>query len=368
MSLFATYVVHSTVILGFVWTLDRFVLRDPPLRDTAWKAGLVVSVLVPLVWTVRGADRPVAQEAYRVQELLARPGSPGAVPGTFPGASMVETARRRATVDVACFRAATMSAGPPDPGAILDAMEACAESPGGRGPGLLWLLAPVSLLLAVRHLGATVGLWRLLRTGRRLALELPDPSRVSRPRLLAVRGVAGPFAAGLGTIVLPARGLDELSDAQLRAVLAHEACHLERRDPLWQWWARLVASVLFFQPLNRLCCRRMEEVAELESDDRAYRRLGGGRALAESIALVSGWAVEGAVAPALARGQGLTLARVSRLLGSRPGAPLPMFHLRVALVVLIALTALALPRPRPGGDLADVDVIVRQGQGPVSLP
>lgn len=358
MSLLATYLVHSTAVLSFVWLLDRFVLRDPSLRDTAWKAGLVVSLLIPAASTW-SANRPApVQEAYRVRELRAGPGVPGVVPD---GSTLtVDVIRRQATVDAACFRgAAAPGRGvPPAPADVLEALERCARAPGGGRTALLWLLAPVSLLMAGRHLRSTVRLRRLLARGSVVAVKAPIVQD-AEPRILAVPGIAGPFAAGWRTIALPARGLRELSPAQLGAVLAHEVGHLERRDPLWQWWARLMAGVLYFQPLNLLCCRRLEEAAELVSDDRAYRRLGSGRALAESIALVSGWAVEDGVAPALARRRGLASTRVARLLGTGPGLPLPMLHLRMALVAAIVLFTLALPGVKPAGEVAQVDVVVR---------
>ena len=279
-----------------------------------------------------------------------RLGSRGALGPVFSGERLLlsdrggepvrELSRRSATVDLSCWRASVR--GPiPDPAGAIRALDQCAAS-GGRA--LFWLLPllGISLVLTGRHLRATVQLHALLREGRPVA-----PSRLDVPgraRVLVHDGVPGPFAAGFRTVVLPARSLRDLSPSQLRAVVAHEAVHLERKDPLWQWFARLVEGAFFFQPLNRVCRRSLEEVAELVSDDDARRRVGGGRALAESIALVSSWSLEGSVAPGLSRRRGLVGDRVSRLLDPDPGVQLPHFHLRMALVALVVVVAWSLPR------------------------
>ena len=47
----------------------------------------------------------------------------------------------------------------------------------------------------------------------------------------------------------------ELDAPQLRAMLAHELAHLERRDPQWLAFACILERAFFFQPLNRLARR-----------------------------------------------------------------------------------------------------------------
>ena len=60
-------------------------------------------------------------------------------------------------------------------------------------------------------------------------------------------------------------------------MLAHEVAHLVRRDPHWLVAARVIETVLFVQPLNRLARLRLQEVAEYLSDDWAMARTSRSR-------------------------------------------------------------------------------------------
>jgi beta-lactamase regulating signal transducer with metallopeptidase domain len=64
----------------------------------------------------------------------------------------------------------------------------------------------------------------------------------------------------------------ELEPEEQDSMLAHEVAHLVRRDPQWLVLARAVEMVFFFQPLNRLARRRIQEVAEYLCDDWAVAR------------------------------------------------------------------------------------------------
>ncbi|NNF27845.1 MAG: M56 family metallopeptidase [Gemmatimonadetes bacterium] len=220
------------------------------------------------------------------------------------------------------------------------------------------MLFLVSSWLVWGHLRSTVSLRNTLRRGRPMG-HLVTPG--GEFRLLSLEGIASPFAAGRRTVVLPDRTFDELTDVQLRAVVAHELGHLARRDPHWLWVARLMEKAFFFQPLNRLCRRRLEEVAELASDDLARRSVGSGRPLAESIAAVSGWIVMGSPAPALSRRPGLVSDRVARLLGPAPDSTPPMFSLRLGLILLMVLAALATPSLRSGSQdtVGSIEIVMR---------
>lgn len=68
--------------------------------------------------------------------------------------------------------------------------------------------------------------------------------------------------------------LDNLSTAELEAVVAHEAHHASRHDPLRLLIARSAAEALFFlRPLRRMA-RRYAELAELAADEAAMRDVG----------------------------------------------------------------------------------------------
>lgn len=65
---------------------------------------------------------------------------------------------------------------------------------------------------------------------------------------------------------------DRLSPPQLAAVLAHEAAHVQRRDPLRLSMLRFLACVLFWLPALRRIAADLADEAEIEADDRAARR------------------------------------------------------------------------------------------------
>src|SRR5260370_17158286 len=57
-----------------------------------------------------------------------------------------------------------------------------------------------------------------------------------------------------------------LAREELDAVLAHEAAHARRRDPLCRLLARAAADTMFYLPLVRWWSRRQAETAELRAD------------------------------------------------------------------------------------------------------
>ena len=78
-----------------------------------------------------------------------------------------------------------------------------------------------------------------------------------------------------------------LTDDELTAVLAHEAVHLRRRDPLRLFALRTLASLLFWLPVLRRLAADLEDEIEITADDEvadslalplasAVLKLGGG--------------------------------------------------------------------------------------------
>ena len=68
--------------------------------------------------------------------------------------------------------------------------------------------------------------------------------------------------------------LDRLSDAELRAVLAHEQHHGALRDPLRLAVGRVLCQALFFLPVLRPLHDRYADVAELTADAAALAAVG----------------------------------------------------------------------------------------------
>jgi hypothetical protein len=111
--------------------------------------------------------------------------------------------------------------------------------------------------------------------------------------------------------------------------------------------ARVIEAVFFFQPLNVLVRRRMQEAAEFASDGWALRAIRKPLDLARCLARVAEWAgaPERLAAPAMAERRGSVLVRrVARLTSGLPHDGVP--HAAVRVAVPGALVALMVLMPR----------------------
>jgi Zn-dependent protease with chaperone function len=305
----STYWIHSTLLLGLAWLATR-VLDRPAAAEPVWRAALVLSL-----------------------------GSPWLTNLIYAG-----WGRR--------------------PNALA------LDQPGGMpaGLGVSW----PALILAIWLGVASLGVMRLIWSHRallRAAAGRPLPALGTRGiRVSASPAIEVPLVLR-GEIYLPERALFELSPAELRAVIAHEAAHLERHDQVWRWLAALTARIFFFQPLNRMADARLRELSECLCDDRAVRVTGSGRALASALATVAGWLRPGpaGLAPTMANADSLILRRVRRLL-SPVASRRPRIQVQAsgAAVVLLfgAITAFA---PRLHQAEAPAGPYVIRGRDPAGI-
>lgn len=205
------------------------------------------------------------------------------------------------------------------------------------------------------------------------------------------------FCAGLlrPAVVVSSSLVTSLSPPALAAVLAHEAAHARRRDPLRQILAYAVARGLWMAPAARRGADHLRLRLEVAAD-RAAARYAGRRALAEALlalhvqpvashAVAGGSSelaaridalVSGSAPPRLAVGRAVTVESILGLalslalvavavagpgVGPDPVAPMPMrgsdfadmglaWGLRLAAVVLAWKTARFLLNPRAGSD------------------
>jgi Zn-dependent protease with chaperone function len=153
--------------------------------------------------------------------------------------------------------------------------------------------------------------------------------------VVVVAGAApAAFCAGLvrPRIYVSAGTLRMLDGEQLRAVVAHEGHHADRRDPLRLLAATVVTAPLRAVPRLGALGRRHAILAELAADTAAVRSLGSPRALAAALLAFDERAdVAAGVAPE----------RVSHLLGDSATVRLPRVYVGVAAVGLTALVSLA---------------------------
>jgi len=78
-----------------------------------------------------------------------------------------------------------------------------------------------------------------------------------------------PMVIPNGIICLPLWMTEKLTEAQQRAVLAHEIAHVIRKDTVWSIAYVLVLRLFFFQILNRVAYKQLRNVAELACDANA---------------------------------------------------------------------------------------------------
>ena len=261
-----TYLVHSTVILLIAWVVTSRASVTDTVRDVVWKFALVGGIVTASVQTM------VAREPLGGQLQIAS----------------------RTAVDPTPFRMAMR----PAPGHTTRRF-VIAPPRGTRWSAalvVLWLTSSGGglLWLTLRH-GRTMGI-----LGDRTPLD-GTPVRASLDDLLARSGVSMPVALSSSSVIaspialsgnevcLPRRALLELAPNELEAMLAHEVAHLVRRDPQWLIVARVVETVLFMQPLNRLARHRLQDVAEFLCDDWAVSRMGQPVTLAKCLAAVAEW-------------------------------------------------------------------------------
>jgi len=179
--------------------------------------------------------------------------------------------------------------------------------------------------------------------------------RINQKVLLTLsERLTSPVALGNDEICLPTRALAELDPIRMESILAHELAHLVRRDPSWLTIARVIEAVLFFQPLNVLARRRMQESAEFASDAWASTRVARPLDLAHCLARVAEWTIAAPrlPVPAMAERRGAVLVRrVERLTTGRVIPELrPGRGVRLAAVAALLGLILLAPRAAVGAD------------------
>ena len=112
--------------------------------------------------------------------------------------------------------------------------------------------------------------WRRVRASllAGVPVDLPIPVRA-----VATTGAAEPGVVGFlrPVLVLPSGLVERLEPQQLRAVLAHEMCHVRRRDNFFAALHMVVEAIFWFHPLAWWIGSRMVEERELACDEEVLR-------------------------------------------------------------------------------------------------
>src|SRR6185437_3862875 len=203
-------------------------MNSAALLNHLWQSTAFAVAATALAWTLQRHQAKVRFWVWLAASLkflvpfgvLAELGAllPGTAPAAAPPAAWTALSQPFATVSTTVALAAAAPRSGISWWAIL---------------GTAWLLG--SIVLAARWFCAWLGLWRLARTvnGERVNASFePGVFGIFRPVLL------------------------------LPAVLAHERCHIRRRDNLWSALHQLVEVVFWFHPLVWWIGARM--VAERE--------------------------------------------------------------------------------------------------------
>jgi beta-lactamase regulating signal transducer with metallopeptidase domain len=343
-----TYAVHSTVLIGCVWLLCTTVRRlSLPTREILWKVALLGGILTASLHMGLGARAPWGElslpPALDTQPTVVAQPTVAAQPtasAEAPRAVEREIVRHRSgDMTITTVRERRAHSEPVTAPAAV-------ATPAGTTPQrtpwpwvILALAALGSIYASIRLVMASLRLRRQLR-GRRDVIEDPlletflsmcqKVGLKKRVKLTASAHLQSPVALVRREIVLPERAVDSLGPQQQEGMLAHELAHVLRRDPPWLWVAAVVEAVFFFQPLNHLARRRIQQVAELQCDDWAARTTGSGVHLAKCLAEVAAWVDGGsAIAPtvaAMAEPRSPIVRRITRLLDDKrrkqaPGGP-----------------------------------------------
>jgi len=296
-----TYAVHSTLLLGLAW-LATHLLSGERLRaqERIWKIALVGGLFTASLQLALDVDPALGRlDLGAPEEVAAASETVRQVPGVLTGAA----------------------AGTLEPAELE----------------LSWQ----RMLLGVWALGGTLGLALLIFAWRRIADRLAGRRRVRRgpvleilnrlaeqaglrrpPRLTASHRLRSPATVGIFApqICVPYRALFSLPPDQQEALLAHELAHILRRDPLWFLVCRVIERALFFQPLNSVAMRELQEIAEFLADDWAVQQTRKEVPLARCLTEVATWVLDLrpviAVVPMAARSSRLA-ARIARLLDEK---------------------------------------------------
>lgn len=220
---------------------------------------------------------------------------------------------------------------------------ACDNWVQAGGPAALLGLSIAVLSLLAIGLGLK-SVYRQSRASRRYMKTLTVSSDSveiagSRCRLIDVDEPLAFCAGYLRPSVYLSRGARErLDSAELQAVVAHEAHHRARRDPLRLLAGRILADSLFFIPILRRISERYLALGELAADEAAVRAVRGRAPLASALLKFSESGLQPAAIVSIAP------ERVDHLMGD-PDAnrwKLPRSSLGRSLLALVALGAVVL--------------------------
>lgn len=352
-----TYSMHSTVLLTLAWFASRRVNMAPYTRDVLWKVALVGGVLTSLA---QQRLAPPLASSFALAPTVSSQAPSNEASERAPSAERMTTSPSAATAAVIPNRVDGAAALQRPADATTDAVGSAPAAPAWGWQAIVVIAwASLAGLLAVSYAAR-----RLILIGRfanrRTLVDGPLRNMLdtlcravaynTRVQLTSVNTIASPVALGMNEICVPEAVLTDLEPEQQRSLLAHELAHLTRRDPLWLTVGALLECVFFFQPLNRLARKALQQNAEFLCDDWAATQTGSGLPLAHCLERVAEWMEAsplGVPVAGMAEQRSLLVTRIARLIDSkRPRTVTSRLALGIGAAVLLAATTSAVPGVR----------------------
>jgi len=339
-----TYALHSTLFLGLAWLASRrLAQRLPAVEEAVWRFALVAGLLTASLQIAAGREPLSGSWSLASSAAAPEAMAPASSPAPLPHAADLRAIEVMPAIPVPRGEAPAARASlPVSLPTVLAATWLC----GALLLSAVWLAGHLRLRRRLRPRPVVLEATMVTILG-----ELRERAGLKRPvRLTCSSRLPVPIALGLSRaeICVPPRALAGLAPEQQEGMLAHELAHLVRRDPFWLAFGRLLASALFFQPLNWLAVRRLRELSELLCDEWAVGRTGRPVSLARCLAEVAGWSIHplGSLpAPGMADRPSHLGTRIRRLL-EEARSPQRRVHpawLAAGMVILVVAVAAAAP-------------------------
>jgi uncharacterized protein (TIGR03435 family) len=222
------------------------------------------------------------------------------------------------------------------------------------GPVLLAIWAVGSVALLARWMTRWIRVSAAVHGAVPLQIEAPVPVRCTPT--LSEPGVVGILRP---VLLLPAGIVERLTEKQLKAILAHELCHIRRRDNLTAALHMLVEAVFWFHPFVWWIGTRLVEERERACDQDVLEHGNESETYAEGILKVCRFYVESQLA-CVAGVSGADLKKRIEAIMKNP-VTLQLTAARKAL--LAAASALAIAVPFAAGVMSAPRAIAQATQG-----
>jgi uncharacterized protein (TIGR03435 family) len=197
-----------------------------------------------------------------------------------------------------------------------------------------------------RKISDVIQLTEPLREGREFEILQRIQSLAGLWRTIDLRSLPAPMEPGIfglfrPILLWPQAITARLEDMHLEAVLAHEVCHVRRRDNLTAAIHMVVEAIFWFHPLVWWLETRLVEEREHACDEEVLQLCGQRGVYAESILKVCEFCVESPL-PCLSGVTGASLKeRIARIMTQQTGRKLDLS--RKLLLSVAAVTTVALP-------------------------